>query len=184
MMPASEFAYEARFKEELANAIEFYDNDKSPGNGINQTPSLNIQTRFKLIHRLHMKFITQGYRITQKTCKDRYLFCSQVNRELNKILEILTKKKNKNHNNNNFRPTLRHIARHTGRLPRSTRGASRGVLECGSGAVVATGCNTHTRVATAEAARSRSADPRATGDQWRSMPAGPYRDASICPRSG
>ena len=28
---------------------------------------------------------------------------------------------------------------------------------CGSGAVVATGCNTHTRVATAEAARSRRA---------------------------
>ena len=43
------------------------------------------------------------------------------------------------------------------RAPRSTRGASRGVLECGSGAVVATGCNTHTRAATAEAARSRRA---------------------------
>jgi hypothetical protein len=40
---------------------------------------------------------------------------------------------------------------------RSTRGASRGVLECGSGAVVAKGCNTHTRVATAEAERSRRA---------------------------
>ena len=30
-------------------------------------------------------------------------------------------------------------------------------MECGSGAVVAKGCNTHTRVATAEAARSRRA---------------------------
>jgi hypothetical protein len=43
------------------------------------------------------------------------------------------------------------------RPPRSTRGASRGVLRCGSGAVVAKGCRTHTRVATAEAARSRRA---------------------------
>jgi hypothetical protein len=48
-------------------------------------------------------------------------------------------------------------------VPRSTRGASRGVLECGSGAVVATGCNTHTRVATAEAARSRRASRASRG---------------------
>src|ERR1041385_6489540 len=31
------------------------------------------------------------------------------------------------------------------RASRSTRGASRGVLECGSGAVASEGCNTHTR---------------------------------------
>jgi hypothetical protein len=47
--------------------------------------------------------------------------------------------------------------------PRSTRGASRGVLECGSGAVVSEGCNTHTRAETAEAARSRCARWRVTG---------------------
>jgi hypothetical protein len=41
--------------------------------------------------------------------------------------------------------------------PRSTRGAPEASWMCGSGAVVATGCNTHTRVATAEAARSRRA---------------------------
>ena len=47
--------------------------------------------------------------------------------------------------------------------PRSTRGASRGVLECGSGAVVSEGCNTHTRVATAEAERSRRASRASPG---------------------
>ncbi len=47
--------------------------------------------------------------------------------------------------------------------PRSTRGASRGVLECGSGAVVSEGCNTHTRAETAEAARSRRASRASPG---------------------
>jgi hypothetical protein len=47
--------------------------------------------------------------------------------------------------------------------PRSTRGASRGVLECGSGAVVSEGCNTHTRAETAEAARSRCTSPCVAG---------------------
>ncbi len=51
------------------------------------------------------------------------------------------------------------------RAPRSTRGASRGVLECGSGAVVLEGCNTHTRAKTAEAVRSRRASRASPGAQ-------------------
>ena len=42
-------------------------------------------------------------------------------------------------------------------VPRSTRGASRGVLECGLGAVASEGCKTHTRAEAAEAERSRRA---------------------------
>src|SRR6185295_1900420 len=51
------------------------------------------------------------------------------------------------------------------RAPRSTRGASGGVRRCGSGAVAAKGCNTHTRVAAAEAERSRRAS-RAPPELW------------------
>src|SRR5262245_42585042 len=69
----------------------------------------------------------------------------------------------KNHIPNTFRPTLRHFARHTGRSPRSTRGASRGVLRCGSGAVASEGCNTHTRAEAAEAERSRCASRASPG---------------------
>ena len=46
------------------------------------------------------------------------------------------------------------------------------------------GAKTDTASRQAQAARSRRADPRATGDRWRPVPAGPYRDAPVCPRSG
>ena len=39
-------------------------------------------------------------------------------------------------------------------------------MECGSGAVVSEGCNTHTRAETAEAVRSRRASRASRGIGW------------------
>src|SRR5215218_8053666 len=84
--------------------------------------------------------------------------------------------------NSGFYSTLPPYCSGTIASPRSTRGASRGVLKCGSGAVVATGCNTHARVATAEAARSRRAVTRVAGGSWRHVvPAAPTAQAFEAP---